>query len=123
MAGQFKYSECENTICIGLPENCLTTLNCLAVGKVASINSSAFEFDVRTIPDASQTTAPAYVAIVLSLDPLMEDDSIVECVFSNNENEVFVSYTRQGLRGADRLEVAFFIEIPPHMSKFNYTVA
>lgn len=101
----------------------MTTLNCLAVAKVTNINSSAFEFDVRTIPETSQTTSPAYVAIVLSLDPLMEDDSIVECVLSNNENEVFVSYRRQGVRGADRLEVAFFIEIPPNMSKFNYTVA
>lgn len=105
MTGLFNYSECENTICIGLPENCLTTLNCLAVGKVTKINSSAIEFDVQTVPVARRT---GYVAIALSLDPRVEDVTIVECTLSSDEKEVFVSYRRQGPTEADRIEVGTF---------------
>lgn len=102
---QFNYTKCDNAICFGFPENCLTTLNCMAVGKVLKINSSVYEFELQTIPEVNQTISPTYVAIVMSLDSRMEDDFIVECVMSNSVIEVFMSHTRQGPKGADRYEV------------------
>lgn len=100
--GQFNYSMCENAVCIGLPENCLDTLNCVAVGKVEKISSDLFEFELQTISETNQITAPVYVAIGLSLDTIMDDDSIVECVLSNNQIEVFMSHTKRMPRSAVR---------------------
>lgn len=100
--GQFNYSMCENAICIGLPENCLDTLNCVAVGKVVKISSDTYKFEVQTIPETNQSTTPIYAAIGLSLDSSMGDDSVVECVMSNNQIEVFMSYTKRSPRSSDR---------------------
>lgn len=80
----------------------MNTLNCLAVGKVIKISSDVFRFELQTIPETNQTSPLVYVAIGLSLDSSMEDDSVVECVVSNDQIEVFMSYTKRNPRSADR---------------------
>lgn len=73
------------------------------------INSETFRFEVETIPSINETNIPlAYVAVGLSLDSRMENDSVVECVTMNNQIEVFMSYTRRSPRGADRHMVRSF---------------
>lgn len=107
--GQFNYSICENGNCFGLPDNCLTTLDCQAICKVDKISSDLYQFEVQTIPQTNETTSPlAYVAVGLSLDSLMDEDSVVECVTTNEQIEVFMSYTRRSPRGADRHTVRFW---------------
>lgn len=89
----------------------MDTLNCSAVGTVVKISSDAYRFEMQTIPSSETNPLPVYVAIGLSLDSRMEDDSTVECVMSNNQIEVFMSYTKQGPRGADRhtVRLRFFL--------------
>ncbi len=63
------------------------------------------------MPETNQTLSPpVYVAIGLSLDSRMEDDSVVECVMSNNQIDVFMSYTKQNPRSADRHTVRLIFE-------------
>ncbi|KAG4076762.1 hypothetical protein HA402_009108 [Bradysia odoriphaga] len=101
--GQFNYSTCENATCFGLPDHCLDTLDCQAVCKVNKISSDVYQFEVEAISQTNESTSPlAYVAVGLSLDSRMNDDSVVECVMMNNQVEVFMSYTRQSPRAADR---------------------
>lgn len=64
-------------------------------------DSSALKFDVQTIPEASLTASPTYVAIALTLDSSMEHDSLIQCVLSTDKNQVLVSYTPQGSKSVE----------------------
>lgn len=72
---------------------------------VIKLNSDAYQFEAQTIPVADEEI-PQYVAVGLSLDARMEDDSVVECVQLNGAIEVFMSYTSRNPTTAARHNVS-----------------
>lgn len=53
------------------------------------------------------SSGQAYVAVALSFDQLMGDDSVVECVLENNIVNMYTSLTRTDHTGTDRQPVSF----------------
>lgn len=49
----------------------------------------------------------SYVAVALSDDRVMGDDSVIECVRENNGVNMYTSYTRVSYTGTDRHDVRF----------------
>lgn len=52
------------------------------------------------------TSGQAYFAVGLSFDQLMGDDSVVECVFEDNNVNMYTSFTRNDHTGTDRQPVS-----------------
>lgn len=72
--------------CFGAPEGCVKTKNCKAV--VATIvRGDRYEFEMKALGDAK------YVAVGLSEDEKMGDDSVIECVREGNGAKAYMSRT------------------------------
>lgn len=90
----------ENKGCFGFPEGCVETRNCRAV--VATIvQGERYIFEMK-----SGYNRPAYVAVALSNDAKMGDDSVIECVPEQGTVNAYASWTFAGPYGVSRQGIA-----------------
>lgn len=90
----------ENKGCFGFPEGCVETRNCRAV--VATIvQGERYIFEMK-----SGYNRPAYVAVGLSNDAKMGDDSVIECVPEQGTVNAYASWTFAGPYGVSRQGIA-----------------
>ncbi|XP_037920288.1 putative ferric-chelate reductase 1 homolog isoform X2 [Hermetia illucens] len=73
--------------CFGLPDNCVNDQSCRIITAV-TVKGDRFEFEVQ-----SGFGQPGYVAVGLSTDNKMGDDSIIECVPQGGKVNAFTSWT------------------------------
>lgn len=75
------YDECGRTkTCLGSPDGCLTTRDCVAVATArAKGNRYLFEMKARNA---------AYVAVGISNDKKMGNDSVMECIYDVGTNSI-----------------------------------
>lgn len=86
--------------CFGFPEGCVASQNCRAV--VATIvQGERYIFEMK-----SGYNNPAYVAVGLSNDAKMGDDSVVECVPEQGTVNAYASWTSAGPYGVSRQGIA-----------------
>ena len=104
------YEGCEITkVCFGGPaESCLNSRNCDLFGAVTFENGiftfellSKRKFCYRSIVLVTNgilifKAGESYIALGLSRDRMMGDDSVVECVNENNNITAFTSFTTVG---------------------------
>lgn len=86
------YEGCGDTKgCFGFPDGCVKTKNCRAI-SVVHVMGDRYQFELKTgFPwDSSK---PAYIALGLSEDSKMGDDSVMECVPENGKVNAYTSYT------------------------------
>lgn len=95
------YQGCgENKGCFGFPEGCVETRNCRAV--VATIvQGERYIFEMK-----SGYNRPAYVAVGLSNDARMGEDSAIECVPEQGTVNAYASWTFAGPYGVSRQGIA-----------------
>lgn len=95
------YEGCgENKGCFGFPDGCVETRNCRAV--VATIvQGERYIFEMK-----SGYNRPAYVAVGLSNDAKMGDDSVIECVPEQGTVNAYASWTFSGPYDASRKGIA-----------------
>lgn len=95
------YQGCgENKGCFGFPDGCVETRNCRAV--VATIvQGERYIFEMK-----SGYNRPAYVAVGLSNDAKMGDDSVIECVPEQGTVNAYTSWTFSGPYGVSRKGIA-----------------
>ncbi|XP_058458577.1 putative ferric-chelate reductase 1 homolog isoform X2 [Malaya genurostris] len=86
--------------CFGFPEGCVETRNCRAV--VATIvQGERYIFEMK-----SGYNRPAYIAVGLSNDAKMGDDSVIECVPEQGTIKAYSSWTFAGPYGVSRQGIA-----------------
>uniref|UniRef100_A0A1L8E3J5 Putative reeler domain protein n=1 Tax=Nyssomyia neivai TaxID=330878 RepID=A0A1L8E3J5_9DIPT len=73
--------------CFGIPDNCVKQRQCQAITTVTA-RGERFYFEVK-----SGHNNPAYVAVGLSKDDKMMDDSVIECVPEGGRVNVYASWT------------------------------
>lgn len=95
------YQGCGETKgCFGFPDGCVETRNCRAV--VATIvQGERYIFEMK-----SGYNRPAYVAVGLSHDAKMGDDSVIECVPEQGTVNAYASWTFAGPYGVSREGIA-----------------
>lgn len=95
------YQGCGDTKgCFGFPEGCVESRNCRAV--VATIvQGERYIFEMK-----SGYNRPAYIAVGLSNDAKMGDDSVVECVPEQGTVNAYASWTFAGPYGVSRQGIA-----------------
>lgn len=72
------YTDCSKSkLCFGIPQNCIASKNCKAVVAV-TVTGDQYDFELQAGSNA------AWVAVGLSDDQKMGDDSVIECVKSAN---------------------------------------
>lgn len=86
--------------CFGFPDtSCLSSESCPGVGTV-SMQNGKYIFELQALSGNPQ---PAYIALGLSDDLKMGDDSVIECVPSpTGEMNAFTSYTSRDPYAAGR---------------------
>ncbi|XP_055528537.1 putative ferric-chelate reductase 1 homolog isoform X2 [Wyeomyia smithii] len=91
------YEGCGETKgCFGFPEGCVETRNCRAV--VATIvQGERYIFEMK-----SGYNRPAYIAVGLSNDAKMGNDSVLECVPEQGTIKAYASWTSAGPYGVSR---------------------
>ncbi|KAL0279216.1 UNVERIFIED_CONTAM: hypothetical protein PYX00_000821 [Menopon gallinae] len=85
------YEGC-NTVksCFGFPDNCVSTKSCTLLSTIL-VKGDRYEFELMGVPNDNKR--PKYVALGLSDDTFMADDSVMECVADGgNKVDVFMSY-------------------------------
>lgn len=81
------YNGCFSTKgCFGAPDGCVRSKDCKAVVAI-TVRGDRYEFEVKAPKEA------IYVAVGLSHDDKMGDDSIVECVRQGNGAKAYMSRT------------------------------
>ncbi len=81
----FTYRGCGETVgCEGLPSNCQATRNCSVLLRYEAIAEDMYQFSLTGLT-ASEAT---YLAVGLSLDNHMGDDSVVACIPEGNVGTV-----------------------------------
>ncbi|XP_055698466.1 putative ferric-chelate reductase 1 homolog isoform X2 [Phlebotomus papatasi] len=82
------YDGCGSTkSCFAVPDNCLKQRQCQAVATVTA-RGERFFFEIK-----SGHNNPAYVAVGLSTDDRMMEDSVIECVPQAGQVNVYASWT------------------------------
>ncbi|XP_059610036.1 putative ferric-chelate reductase 1 homolog isoform X2 [Phlebotomus argentipes] len=82
------YDGCGTTkSCFGFPDNCLSARQCQVITTVTA-RGERFYFELK-----SGHMNPAYVAVGLSTDNRMMDDSIIECIPQGGVVNVYASWT------------------------------
>ncbi|XP_065088030.1 putative ferric-chelate reductase 1 homolog isoform X2 [Ochlerotatus camptorhynchus] len=95
------YQGCgENKGCFGFPEGCVETRNCRAVVATV-VEGERYIFEMK-----SGFNRPAYVAVGLSNDAKMGDDSVIECVPEQGTVNAYASWTFAGPYGVSRQGIA-----------------
>ncbi|KAG8228316.1 hypothetical protein J437_LFUL007034 [Ladona fulva] len=70
------YEGCATTqLCFGMPRNCISDKNCNTLVTIA-VAGNQYEFEMLALPVEGE---PKYVAVGLSSDDKMGEDSVVEC--------------------------------------------
>lgn len=83
------YNGCgETKTCFGFPDGCVNTKSCQAVTAVM-VRGERYEFELKT----SAGDNARYVAVGLSQDAKMGDDSVMECVRENGRIIAYASWT------------------------------
>lgn len=83
------YNGCGNTKnCFGFPSGCVDTKTCHTVATVV-VKGERYEFELRSSPSDN----PAYVAVALSDDNKMGDDSVMECLPESGQVRAYTSWT------------------------------
>lgn len=103
------YDGCgETKTCFGFPDNCVSTKSCRAITAV-TVRGERYEFELKT---AAEDNA-RYVAVGLSEDTKMGDDSVVECVRENGRIQPYASWTtpRPNLGNTRRGVVSFAVKM------------
>ncbi|KAG5668133.1 hypothetical protein PVAND_016085 [Polypedilum vanderplanki] len=72
--------------CFGMPNNCVENNDCMSFGSITKIDGK-FIFEMKSKKKAS------YIALALSHDHKMGDDSVMECVKDKNDVKLFNSLT------------------------------
>ncbi|XP_049298973.1 putative ferric-chelate reductase 1 homolog isoform X2 [Anopheles funestus] len=85
--------------CFGFPEGCVDSKNCRAVVTIAVLGAR-YVFEMK-----AGYNSPAYVALGLSDDAKMGDDSVIECVPEQGTVNTYASWTTVGPYGSTRLGV------------------
>lgn len=107
------YDGCgETKTCFGFPDNCVNSKSCRAITAV-TVRGERYEFELKT---AAEDNA-RYVAVGLSDDTKMGDDSVVECVRENGRIQAYASWTtpRPNLGNTRRGVVSFLFFFPPQL--------
>lgn len=87
--GETMYEDCGGAnYCLGFPEGCIEDKNCKAI-SVVHVNNGRYEFELKTAPNSNAV----YVAIALSNDRKMGEDSVMECVQENGVINAYTSFT------------------------------
>lgn len=73
--------------CFGFPDGCINTKSCQAVTAI-TVRGDRYEFEMKTSSDEN----PRYVAVGLSEDTKMGDDSVMECVRENGQIQAYSSW-------------------------------
>ncbi|XP_055626075.1 putative ferric-chelate reductase 1 homolog isoform X2 [Toxorhynchites rutilus septentrionalis] len=95
------YEGCGSTKgCFGFPEGCVETRNCRAVAAVI-VQGERYIFEMK-----SGYKNPAYIAVGLSNDAKMGDDSVIECVPEQGVVNAYTSWTSAGPYSASRQGIA-----------------
>uniref|UniRef100_A0A2M4A6W7 Putative domon domain of stromal cell-derived receptor 2 n=1 Tax=Anopheles triannulatus TaxID=58253 RepID=A0A2M4A6W7_9DIPT len=94
------YNGCgESKGCFGFPEGCVEAGNCRAVTTI-TVLGNRYVFEMK-----AGYNRPAYVAVGLSNDAKMGEDSVIECVPEQGTVNVYASWTTVGPYGSTRLGV------------------
>lgn len=82
------YDGCGSTkTCFGFPDGCLNDQSCRAISAV-TVKGDKYQFEMQ-----SGFNQPAYIALGLSTDASMGDDSVIECVPQGGKIQLYSSYT------------------------------
>lgn len=73
--------------CFGFPDGCIPSRNCRSISAV-SVKGDRYQFEIK-----SGYNQPAYVALGLSEDDKMGDDSVMECIPENGRIALHLSWT------------------------------
>ena len=74
------YSDCDDTQgCVGLPDGCVISKNCTNLVKWKGASESKYEFSL-----SGESAANTYIAVGLSFDDKMGNDSVVACLDGKN---------------------------------------
>jgi hypothetical protein len=119
------YDDCGTTkSCFGLPFGCVDSKNCASFGAVI-VKDGSYEFEMLSsskcfmifqiyqIKTESFSGDAAYIALALSEDNLMGNDSAIECVNENGIVKAYTSFTRAipNNYGARRSDIVSFISM------------
>lgn len=74
--------------CFGFPDGCVESKSCRTIAT-SIVRGERFEFEIKSAPREN----PAYVAVALSTDNKMGDDSVMECVPENGQIRAYASWT------------------------------
>ncbi|CRL04023.1 CLUMA_CG017141, isoform A [Clunio marinus] len=87
-AGNNIYQECLRTkSCFGLPPGCLEQENCSSFGAVI-VRDGTYTFEMQS------SSGAGYIAMALSFDKFMGDDSAIECAIESGVIKAYASLTR-----------------------------
>ncbi|XP_031639436.1 putative ferric-chelate reductase 1 homolog isoform X2 [Contarinia nasturtii] len=83
------YEGCGQTkICFGFPDGCVNSKSCRTIAT-SIVRGERYEFEIKSAPGEN----PAYVAVALSSDDKMGDDSVMECVPEAGQIRAYASWT------------------------------
>lgn len=83
------YEGCgETKTCFGFPDGCVGTKSCRTVAT-STVRGESYEFEIKSSPGEN----PSYVAVALSTDDKMGDDSVMECVPEAGNIRAYTSWT------------------------------
>lgn len=83
------YEGCGQTkTCFGFPDGCVATKDCRTV-TTSIVSGERYEFELKS----NGKDNLAYVAVALSNDDKMGDDSVMECVPENGRVHAYTSWT------------------------------
>ncbi|XP_055318321.1 putative ferric-chelate reductase 1 homolog isoform X3 [Sitodiplosis mosellana] len=83
------YEGCgETKSCFGFPDGCVDSKSCQTVAT-SIVRGERYEFEIKSSPRDN----PAYVAVALSNDDKMGDDSVMECVPEAGQIRAYTSWT------------------------------
>lgn len=85
-----------------MPRGCEASRNCHTVVAFTYVSPN-YRLQMIT------TFGQAYFAVALSIDQLMGDDSVVECVREDNSVNMYTSFTRTDRSGTNRQPVSITI--------------
>jgi len=89
----FSYGDCNAGVgCVGLPLGCETTRNCSVLVRFEAAAEDSYQFSL-----SGQVAAPTdYLAVGLSLDATMGDDSVVACIPPGDDGGVVMYWNLVG---------------------------
>ena len=76
------YAGCDEMIgCVGIPDGCIETKNCTNLVRWEGISQNQYEFNL-----SGESNASSYIAVGLSMDNKMGNDSVIACLGGGDVN-------------------------------------